>query len=143
LRLEGHVIHGFARGKDLGFPTANLSNESFESLFKEEDYGVYFGFSQIENEPIERMVMSIGTNPQYGNNHTSVEVHVLKNYENDFYDRRLKLIIVGFLRTMKKFNSLDELIEEINNDVKKANETLDGLTEENTSYITDSFWNPV
>lgn len=117
---NGTVIHGYKRGsKELGFPTANLDIE----IPKLED-GVYYGYSILNNEPKEKMVMSIGTNPQYGNNHRSYEVHILKKYDEDFYGEELEIIIMGKIREMTKFDNLDGLIDAINQDIEYAKKML-------------------
>ncbi|ARF11847.1 riboflavin kinase [Klosneuvirus KNV1] len=117
---NGTVIHGYKRGsKELGFPTANLDIE-----IPELDDGVYYGYAILNDEPKEKMVMSIGSNPQYGNNHRSYEVHILKKYDEDFYGENLTIIIIGKIREMMKFDSLDALIIAINQDIDYANKML-------------------
>jgi len=117
---NGIVIHGFKRGsKELGFPTANLDIE-----IPEMKDGVYYGYAYLDDEPKEKMVMSIGTNPQYGNNHRSYEVHILKKYDEDFYGENLNIQIFGKIREMMKFDSLEGLIHAINEDIEYANKML-------------------
>lgn len=121
--ISGAVIHGYKRGsKELGFPTANLEIE-IPGL---ED-GVYYGYSVLNDELKEKMVMSIGTNPQYGNKNRSYEVHVLKKYDEDFYGEELTITIIGKIREMMKFDSLEGLIEAINKDIDYANKMLDNV----------------
>ena len=91
--LYGKVVHGFNRGStQLGFPTANIDPQAFKKKFTIDDSGVYYGFSKLENEPVEFMVMSIGTNPHFKNTETTVEVHVLKDYQGRlFYDQDFEI----------------------------------------------------
>eukprot|EP00029_Vermamoeba_vermiformis_P013178 TRINITY_DN8098_c0_g1_i1.p1 TRINITY_DN8098_c0_g1~~TRINITY_DN8098_c0_g1_i1.p1 ORF type:complete len:164 (-),score=18.04 TRINITY_DN8098_c0_g1_i1:61-552(-) len=125
LKLQGKVVHGYGRGsRQLGFPTANLDPNSFKDLLIDADEGVYFGFAKINDEPIEEMVMSIGWNPQYGNKEKSVEIHILKQYDRDFYNQHLRIISTGWIRPMRKFSGLDELIEAIKTDIKTAQNQL-------------------
>jgi riboflavin kinase len=65
--LKGPVIKGFGRGsKELGIPTANLSDEHVQDAFK--DTGIYFGYAQVEGHgSVKEMVMSVGYNPFYKN----------------------------------------------------------------------------
>jgi riboflavin kinase len=64
----GLVVKGFGRGsKQLGIPTANYPDEVVEKLPECFNQGVYFGYAQVENGPVYKMVMSIGTNPYYNN----------------------------------------------------------------------------
>ena len=65
---SGKVEKGFGRGsKELGIPTANYPDEVVEKLPKSFNQGVYYGWAQVENGPVNRMVMSIGNNPYYNN----------------------------------------------------------------------------
>lgn len=117
---NGIVIHGYKRGSnELGFPTANLDIE-----IPELEDGVYYGFATLGDDPKEKMVISIGSNPHYGNNHRSYEVHILKKYNEDFYGENLTITIMGKIREMLKFDSLDALIMAINQDINYANKML-------------------
>ncbi|QKF93484.1 riboflavin kinase [Fadolivirus algeromassiliense] len=116
IRTSGVVIHGFGRGsKQLGFPTANLDIHIDNC-----DNGVFYGYANLPNEPKQKMVMSIGNNPHFENINKTYEVHILKNYDNDFYGEILTIEILGKIRDMKKFNSLDELIKAIEEDIEYA-----------------------
>jgi riboflavin kinase len=65
---SGTVVKGFGRGsKELGIPTANFPNEVVENLPTSFDQGVYYGWAQVDNGPVYKMSMSIGTNPYYKN----------------------------------------------------------------------------
>jgi riboflavin kinase len=65
---SGEVVKGFGRGsKQLGIPTANYPESIVEKLPEEFDQGVYYGWAQVENGPVYKMVMSIGKNPYYNN----------------------------------------------------------------------------
>jgi len=101
---------------------------------------VYFGFSLVDlpGEEIEPMVMSIGWNPQFENKEKSVEVHILKKFETDFYGKEIKIIAIGFIRHMAKFSGLDELIKAINNDVDIAKRELN--KPEIAALKKDDFW---
>ena len=69
--------------------------------------------------------MSIGWNPFYGNTKKSVETHIIKKYDSDFYGRWMKLRICGFIRPELNFNGLEELINAIKDDVEHAKTHLD------------------
>ena len=65
---SGVVVKGFGRGsKDIGVPTANFDNEVVEKLPEYFQQGVYYGWAQVDNGPVYKMVMSIGNNPYYNN----------------------------------------------------------------------------
>lgn len=122
----GEVIKGFGRGsKDLGIPTANYPDEVVNNLPEDIDTGIYFGFAQIENSSVYKMVMSIGKNPYYKNEKKSMETHVMHKFDNDFYGQHMKIVILGYIRPEKNFNGVEELISAINDDIKTAEEELD------------------
>ncbi|PZC77388.1 hypothetical protein B5X24_HaOG203436 [Helicoverpa armigera] len=126
LFLEGEVVKGFGRGsKDLGCPTANYPLEVVQSLPKDLVPGVYYGWAQINQSQIYKMVANIGWCPFYQNKQMSVETHVMHKFDEDFYGSHLKVSLVGYLRGEKNFNSLDELIEAIKQDIKNADEHLE------------------
>ncbi len=65
---SGKVVHGFGRGsKQLGIPTANFPTEVVDNLPEEYKEGVYYGWAQVDNGPVYKMVMSIGKNPYFNN----------------------------------------------------------------------------
>lgn len=120
ISFSGKVIKGKGLGKKLGFATANLD----ASIFIDE--GVYYGYSSFSpstNGEKYKMVMSCGTNPQFGDK--TVEIHILNNFEADFYDQILQIDIIGFIRKMKKYNYLEDLISDINKDISICNYYLE------------------
>jgi FAD synthetase len=121
----GKVVHGKGMGKKLGFATANLDLTNIFFL----DEGVYCGtciltkltktISGIKYQTQEsKMVMSVGINPTFGDK--SLEVHILRTYDEDFYGKQLFVTATHFIRKMKKFNNIDELIAQINLDIIQA-----------------------
>lgn len=66
--LSGPVVPGFKRGsKEIGYPTANYPEDTANKLPADFDQGVYFGWAQINDGPVYKMVLSIGNNPYYRN----------------------------------------------------------------------------
>ena len=63
----------------------------------------------VDNGPVYKMVLSLGWNPFYGNTKKSFETHIIHNFENDFYDSELIVVMLGYLRPEKNFDSLDAL----------------------------------
>lgn len=138
--VRGKVVKGFGRGsKELGCPTANLESETVNRISLPN--GIYYGFAQLrdsnklekgENKnqesdsffPIYNMVSSFGTNPHYSNKERSFEVHILHQFASDFYGSELRVAVCGFIRDEQKFNSLDELIAAINNDIDVTKRSL-------------------
>ncbi|XP_063437865.1 riboflavin kinase-like [Mytilus trossulus] len=135
---EGKVVKGFGRGsKELGIPTANFPEKVVENLPKDLPGGVYYGWANVDNGEVLKMVLSIGWNPYYHNTKKSMETHVIHTFKEDFYGSTLKVIMLGYIRPMRDFSSLDELIDAINDDIQQAKDKLD--LPENTSYKQNNF----
>ena len=127
--LEGEVVKGFGRGsKEIGCPTANFSQDVVENKLPATlDAGIYLGWAKLDGEcdRVEKAVVSIGWNPFYKNTKKSVETHILKTYDTDFYGRWMKLKICGYIRPELNFDGLDALIMAIKEDVEHAKQQLD------------------
>lgn len=122
---SGEIVHGFGRGsKELGIPTANYPLDVVKSLPSALKTGIYYGWANVDNGEVYKMVMSIGTNPYYDNKEKSMETHIIHNFNRDLYGHLLKVCVVGYLRPELNFNSLDELIAAINNDIEQAKHLL-------------------
>lgn len=118
-RLKGKVVGGFKRGsKQLGFPTANLDPAAFRSTLVNVPRGVYIGWAQIEGGPVYPTVLSLGLNPHFQTKEETVEAYILHEFEHDFYDQSMQLLIFAFIRPSYAFTSLQELIDWIQNDVE-------------------------
>ncbi|KAK9891090.1 hypothetical protein WA026_013411 [Henosepilachna vigintioctopunctata] len=138
---SGTVIKGFGRGsKELGIPTANFPEQVVNSLPKEMSTGVYYGYAEVDNGPVYKMVMSVGWNPYYKNEKKSMETHIIHVFDEDFYGKTLKVAILDYIRPERDFNSLEALIETINNDIAVANVNLD--KPEFISFKTNEFFSP-
>jgi len=148
--VQGKVTKGFGRGsKDLGIRTANFSKELVESLPSELETGIYYCWAQVcydknnseltppagEKLPAKQpehysctkvlpAVMSVGWNPFYNNTTKSMETHLIHDFKDDFYDAVLRVSIVGRLRGEKNYESLQDLIDDINRDIANAQEKL-------------------
>jgi len=134
--LKGPVIKGFGRGsKELGIPTANLSDEHVQDFT---DNGIYYGYAQVEGEQVEEMVMSIGFNPFYNNTIRSAEVHIIHDYPDDFYAKTMRVIVLGYIRPEYDYTSIDDLIADIKMDIKVASESLKRV--DYSAYKTADFW---
>ena len=113
--ISGVVEHGNAIGATLGFPTANIRLDSAKQL---PAVGVYSVVAQVNGVEYKALA-NIGTNPTVGNDHLSLEVHLL-DFQGDLYDQSLTISFLHFLREEKKFASLDELKSQIAEDVKMS-----------------------
>ena len=80
--------------------------------------------STEDNGAVYPMVMSIGWNPFYKNKVRSVEVHIMHQFEKDFYGCHMNLVILGFIRPEYDYVSRDSLIEDIKTDINVAGRSL-------------------
>ena len=124
VHLEGEVVKGFGRGsKEIGCPTANFNEDIVENKLPQSfNSGIYMGWARLDGveDRVEKAVVSIGWNPFYGNTKKSVETHIIKTYDSDFYGQWMKLKICGFIRPELNFQGLDELITAIQDDIDHA-----------------------
>ncbi|KAH7431435.1 hypothetical protein KP509_08G047700 [Ceratopteris richardii] len=124
LYVKGEVVHGFGRGsKKLGFPTANISIDDLPPKAFGLPKGVYYGCAQLVGEGLDsnvhRMVMNIGNRPTFDKDDTlSLEVHILHDFETDFYGKELRIAILGFIREEMQFASAGDLIRRIEEDIR-------------------------
>ena len=110
--VSGVVEHGNAIGTKLGFPTANIRLNAAKQLPAS---GVYSVVAQVDGVEYKALA-NIGTNPTVGNDHLSLEVHLL-DFQGDLYDQSLTISFLSFLREEKKFGSLAELKKQIELDI--------------------------
>ena len=113
--ISGVVEHGNAIGAKLGFPTANIRLCSAKQLPAN---GVYSVVAQVNGVEYKALA-NIGTNPTVGNDHVSLEVHLL-DFKGNLYDQPLTISFLSFLRKEKKFDSLEELKKQITEDIREA-----------------------
>lgn len=121
------VIHGDARGRLLGFPTANLEFPVSGMIPAD---GVYAGWLQridakegLESGPLPAAI-SIGTNPTFAGQTRRVEAYVLDRTDLDLYGDIVRLSFVELLRPTLRFDSVDELVARMTHDVDQAREIL-------------------
>ncbi|SPP84055.1 putative riboflavin kinase [Drosophila guanche] len=139
LYASGEIVRGFGRGsKELGIPTANFPLEVVKSLPESLLTGVYYGWANVDNGSVHKMVLSVGWNPFYNNTEKSVETHMLHEFNCDLYGQLLKICIVGYLRPEKSFDSLEALIAAIKVDIEQAKTHLD--TPENKKLQEATFF---
>ncbi|KAM4577188.1 riboflavin kinase [Odontesthes bonariensis] len=123
---RGEVIRGFGRGsKELGIPTANFPDSVVDNLPSDISTGIYYGWACVGNGDLYKMVMSIGWNPYYKNTKKSMETHVIHKFKEDFYGEILSVVMVGYIRPERSYDSLEALIAAINNDIEEAKMKLE------------------
>ena len=113
--VEGEVVTGEQRGRNLGFPTANLD---IDKILLVPANGVYLAKVHIEGESYFG-VANIGIKPTFSNNNRNIEVHLLDFYK-DLYGIKIKVSFTRRLRKEKKFASPSELVKQIERDVLEA-----------------------
>jgi riboflavin kinase/FMN adenylyltransferase len=121
--IDGTVVEGARRGRELGFPTANLStgNELIPP------HGVYATAINIDGQ-VHPSVTNIGQRPTFGDQlATTIEAHVI-GQSMDLYGRAVRLAFVQRLRDERKFPDLEALQEQISADVRRATRLFDRLS---------------
>jgi riboflavin kinase/FMN adenylyltransferase len=111
--LSGKIVEGYRVGRTIGFPTANIKSwERYKVIPK---LGVYAVLVHIRDIIYEGMLY-IGTRPTlHDDPEISVEVNIF-NFNADLYDQSLTVEFIDFIREDKKFDRMDELIDQIHND---------------------------
>lgn len=118
--LSGVVVHGQARGRQLGYPTANLRIPSEQIV---PGAGVYAAVAELGEERFASAV-SVGTNPHFNGTETTVEAYLL-DFDRDIYGQVLRLLFVEHLRDQARFETLDGLLEQIATDVRNTRRIVD------------------
>jgi len=118
-RVEGVVVHGDHRGRDLGFPTANVATAEWTALPAD---GVYAGHFVIGERRLPSAI-SVGTNPTFSGRERTVEVYVL-DVEEDFYGFDVGVDVEHWLRGQEHYDDIDALLAQIRADVDRARALL-------------------
>ncbi len=120
-QIRGVVVAGDQRGRQLGFPTANLSCAS-ELL---PAVGVYAVKVRVNGGDGQAAVANLGVRPTFGSgNELRVEVHIL-DYRGDLYGQELDVLFVDRIRGESRFRSVDALVTQIRADIDAARGMLD------------------
>jgi riboflavin kinase/FMN adenylyltransferase len=116
--IEGQVKEGERRGRQIGFPTANLETD-WDILPK---IGVYATLAYVEGTKYQS-ITNIGYRPTFGQNELLIETHIF-DFNEEIYKKRIKIEFVDRVRDEQKFNGPDALVEQIKKDVEKVKEIL-------------------
>ncbi|MDL9936313.1 bifunctional riboflavin kinase/FAD synthetase [Gordonia sp. ABSL1-1] len=129
-RVEGVVVRGDGRGRELGFPTANVAPPMHAAIPADGVYAAWFtvlGAGPVVGQviPGERYqaAVSVGTNPTFSGRTRTVEAYVL-DASADLYGQHVAVDFVGRIRAMEPFESVDALIVAIADDVEKTRGVL-------------------
>ncbi len=116
-RLDGVVVHGEKRGREIGYPTANLGKIDGQTIPAD---GIYAGWLTVGIN-FWPAAISIGTNPTFeGDRGRQVEAYALDQQGLDLYDKAASIEFGWFLRPTLKFNGLDELLVQMKKDCDEA-----------------------
>ena len=118
-RLDGVVVHGEKRGREIGYPTANLGAIEGQTIPAD---GVYAGWLTVGIN-FWPAAISIGTNPTFeGERGRQVEAYALDQEGLELYDKNASIEFGWYLRPTLKFDSLEELLVQMKKDCDKARE---------------------
>lgn len=128
-RVRGEVVHGHARGRELGFPTANLA-EDVQGMIPAD--GVYAGWLHDEAGRRWPAAISVGSNPTFEGVSRVVEAHVIDRPQEqvedfDLYGQHVAVEFVERLRGMVAFEGIDMLIVQMETDVERSREILQAV----------------
>ena len=121
-RIRGTVEHGYKRGRELGFPTANLRGD-IEGVVPGD--GVYAGWlvrrvpGTVAAEFLPAAI-SVGTNPQFDGVERTVEAHVLGRSDLDLYGEQVAITFVTRIREMMSFDTLEALLLQMDDDLRST-----------------------
>ena len=116
--LSGRVVKGFQRGREIGFPTANLRPRAPVLL----PNGVYAVCVDVGDDQYPG-VANVGVNPTFGENQRTIETHLF-DFSADLYGKRIRVAFVERLREERKFPSVQDLVSQIREDAHRARTLL-------------------
>ena len=113
--IEGIVKRGERRGRKIGFPTCNLdlTNYIVPKL------GVYSAKIIVDKKTKRKGIVNIGYRPTFGKNKLLLEAHIF-GLKKNLYDKRIKVMLIKFIRKEKRFKSIVQLKKQIKIDIRKA-----------------------
>ena len=119
--VDGIVEHGEKRGRELGFPTANMT---LPIGLIHPRHGIYAVRARIEGEDVWRDgVANFGRTPTTGLRDPLFETMIF-DWDGDIYGQKLEVAVIAFLRPEAKFDSLDEMVVQMHKDVEQARDVL-------------------
>ncbi|MGN6402605.1 MAG: bifunctional riboflavin kinase/FAD synthetase [Flavisolibacter sp.] len=118
--FEGVVIEGDKLGRQLGYPTANLNYTDEEKIHL--GHGVYAVYVEI-NGARKKGMLSIGNRPTLLHSDEKIEVNIF-DWDEEIYGRTIRVIVKKFLRPQEKYNSLEELIQQLHRDKENSLKAL-------------------
>lgn len=114
-RVEGVVVRGDQRGRELGFPTANLATGPYTAIPAD---GIYAGYL-VHGGQQRRAAISVGSNPTFAGTERRVEAYVL-DFDGDLYGATVAVDFVARIRDMERFTTIEALVAQIEADVAQV-----------------------
>jgi riboflavin kinase/FMN adenylyltransferase len=124
-RVEGVVVRGAQRGRELGFPTANVETLPHTAIPAD---GVYAGWLHVGDEAMSAAI-SVGTNPQFDGTERTVEAYAIDRVGLDLYGLHVAVDFQTYVRGQATFDSLEALMDQMTADVAECRTLLDNQTE--------------
>ena len=119
--VDGEVVPGDARGRTIGFPTANIA---MPPGFVRPAGGVYAVRCTVDGV-VHDGVCNVGTRPTFGGGPETIEVHLL-DFASDLYGKTMRVAFVDRIRSEERFASIDALVVQIGEDIEQAKVVLAG-----------------
>ncbi len=117
--VSGEVVHGLARGRTIGFPTANV--DVWDGLVLPAN-GIYAGWASFDGQRY-MSATNVGLRPTFNGSHVTVEAYLL-DFDGDLYGRQITVTFEARLRPEQRFSGVDALIAQIRADVEAARALL-------------------
>ena len=119
-RINGIVVAGKHNGASINFPTANLK---LDYPYAFPDFGVYMGYAEVYGKRY-KAIINVGTHPTIVPLYKPIiEVHII-DFEGNIYGKDIFVSFIDYMRGEKKFDSLEQLKEQLEKDKEKAKKTL-------------------
>ena len=125
LTIKGKVVHGDKRGRELGFPTANISIPESMRAYEYELDGVWAGIAELDADNYWLTTASIGRRPTFYNadGEFLMEAYLL-DFAGDLYGKTLNVKLYEYLRGQEKFDDIDSIVETMWGDVRATRDLL-------------------
>ena len=114
-RIDGIVVRGAGRGRQLGYPTANVRSDRHVAVPAD---GIYAGWAVLRGKRLPAAI-SVGTNPTFEGKDRTVEAYIL-DFDEDIYGVELGVEFVQRIRGMERFERVQDLIDQMGRDVEQA-----------------------
>ena len=129
-RVAGEVVHGDHRGRELGYPTANLCQEAAGLTPADGVYAGWLTRPTLPDRDVDHRLpaaISIGTNPTFAGTQRRVEAYALDRTDLDLYGETVVFEFVERLRPTEKFDSIEALLVQVADDVERCRRLLSSI----------------